>query len=357
MAGIFIFLLDGRARPLAIVTADGSAAPLRRLPHGRSQYLRERADVGPWIEAWINRPGHPYNKVTVDAGIDQVGFAPLRHDGALFGILVAAKRPSPGIALSDDLPALVEFAGLAGATLGPEVAERTEVARVRARLSSVIAAHAFHPVFQPIVDTLRKRVVAYEALTRFDDGAAPDSVFAEAAQVGLGIELERATLEATLDVARRLPARVWLQVNASPALILGGEPLRTIVANAGRHLVLEVTEHTAIDDYAAFRAALAALGPRVSFAVDDAGAGFASLRHILELAPAFVKLDRSIIEGLEADPARQAMVAGMRHFAEETHCRLIAEGVETDAELGVLTEHGIRLVQGYLLGRPAPLTS
>jgi EAL domain-containing protein (putative c-di-GMP-specific phosphodiesterase class I) len=357
MAGIFIFLLDGRAMPLAIVTADGSVAPLRRLPYGRSQYLRERTDPGPWLEAWINRPGHPYNEVTVAAAIDEVAFAPLRHDGALFGILVASKQPSPGMPLSDGLPALVEFAGLAGAKLGSAVAERTEVSRVRARLSSVIAGHAFHPVFQPVVDTLHHRVVGYEALTRFDDGTAPDTQFAEAAQVGLGIELERATLEAALNAARGLSNRVWLQVNVSPALILGGEPLRTIVANAGRHLVLEVTEHTAIDDYTTFRSAVAALEPRVSLAVDDAGAGFASLRHILELAPAFIKLDRSIIEGVDTDPARQAMVAGLRHFADETHCRLIAEGVETEAELQVLTQHGIRLVQGYLLGRPGPLAS
>ncbi|MFI5040771.1 MAG: EAL domain-containing protein [Acidimicrobiales bacterium] len=355
VAGIFIFMLDGRAMPLAIVTADGQPAPLRRLPYQRSQYLRERADSGPWVETWVNRPWHPYNRSAIESGVTENAFAPLRHGGALQGFLLASKRPTPGMPLSDDLSALVEFAGLASATLGPAIAERTEVSRVRTRLSSVVSEHAFHPVFQPIVDTRHQRVVAYEALTRFDDGTAPDVVFAEAAEVGLGIELEAATLEAALVAARGLPHWVWLQLNASPALILRGEPLRTIVARAGRRLVLEVTEHTAIDDYVAFRAALAALGPRVSLAVDDAGAGFASLRHVLELSPAFVKLDRSLVEGIDTDPARQAMVAGMRHFAMETHSRLIAEGVETEAELRALTADGVRLAQGYLLGRPAPL--
>jgi len=89
--------------------------------------------------------------------------------------------------------------------------------------------------------------------------------------------------------------------------------------------------------------------------VDDAGVGFSSLRHILELHPAFVKLDRSLVAGLESDPARQAMIVGLRHFALATGCRLIAEGVETEAELSVLRTLEIGLGQGYLLGRPLPV--
>jgi EAL domain-containing protein (putative c-di-GMP-specific phosphodiesterase class I) len=116
--------------------------------------------------------------------------------------------------------------------------------------------------------------------------------------------------------------------------------------------VLEVTEHAAIADYPAFRAAMAAFGPRVELAVDDAGAGFASLRHILELRPAFVKLDRSLVAGLESDYARHAMIAGLRHFARATGFRLIAEGIETDQELAILRALDIQLGQGFLLGRP-----
>ena len=119
--------------------------------------------------------------------------------------------------------------------------------------------------------------------------------------------------------------------------------------------MLEVTEHTAITDYPAFRAAMAALGPKVELAVDDAGTGFASLRHIVELRPAFVKLDRSLIAGLESDEARQAMIVGLCHFADVTGCRLIVEGIETDRELAVLRALAIELGQGYLLGRPLPV--
>jgi hypothetical protein len=87
----------------------------------------------------------------------------------------------------------------------------------------------------------------------------------------------------------------------------------------------------------------------------SAGAGFASLRHILELRPAFVKLDRSLIAGLESDEARQAMIVGLRHFARSVGCLLIAEGIETEAELEVLRSLEIQLAQGFLLGRPRPV--
>jgi EAL domain-containing protein (putative c-di-GMP-specific phosphodiesterase class I) len=115
-----------------------------------------------------------------------------------------------------------------------------------------------------------------------------------------------------------------------------------------------VTEQAQIADYEAFRESFAMLRPKMELAVDDAGAGFASLRHILELRPAFVKLDRSLIAGLESDEARQAMIVGLRHFARSVGCRLIAEGIETEAELDVLRTLEIRLAQGFLLGRPGP---
>jgi EAL domain-containing protein (putative c-di-GMP-specific phosphodiesterase class I) len=168
------------------------------------------------------------------------------------------------------------------------------------------------------------------------------------------LELEIATLQAALAAAQSLPESAWLNVNASPTLIMSGEPLRALLLGFSRRLVLEVTEHAAITDYPAFRLAMASLGPNVEFAVDDAGVGFASLRHILELQPAFVKLDRWLVSGLEADEARQAMIVGLAHFARSTGCRLIAEGIETDLELAALRSLDIDLGQGYLLGRPLP---
>ena len=103
----------------------------------------------------------------------------------------------------------------------------------------------------------------------------------------------------------------------------------------------------------ALREAVATLGQGIQIAVDDAGAGFASLRHVVELRPNYVKLDIGLIRGIGEDDARQALVAGMVHFANETGCALIAEGIETEDELEALQQLGIRLGQGFLLGRPA----
>jgi PAS domain S-box len=355
-AQLFVFELDGRAMPIGFVVAGQPDPPLRRLPYQRSRHLRDRAAEGPWIEPWVNRPWHPYNQLLSGLGVHSAAYAPVRYDGRLIGLLVidAAESVDEG-ALTEALPAIVEFADLAGALIGRNVAERTEVRRGRDRIRAIIGRRAFHPVFQPIVDLERDAIVGYEALTRFADGVAPDVRFGEATVVDLGDELEMATLRAALTAAEGLPRSAWLNLNVSPDLILAGEPLRTLVRGSRRRLVLEVTEHTAIADYAAFRAAIAELGRKVELAVDDAGAGFASLRHILELRPAFVKLDRWLVTGLESDEARQAMIVGVRHFARSSGCRLIAEGIETDGELAILRALDIPLGQGYLLGRPMPV--
>jgi len=118
---------------------------------------------------------------------------------------------------------------------------------------------------------------------------------------------------------------------------------------------VEVTEHVAIDDYAPMREAMARLGPQVRLAIDDAGAGFASFRHILELQPDFVKLDRELVHDIQIEASRQALVVGMRYFAQKTGCTLISEGVETDAERAMLLELSIEFGQGYLFGRPTPV--
>ena len=355
-AQLALFELDGGAWPIGFVAEDQSDPPLRRLPDERSRHLMERAAEGPWIEPWIGQPSNPYNQLLNGLGIHALACAPVRHDQRVIGLLVIYATGSIEEAtVTGSLSALAEFADLAGALIGRDVAERTEAERGRDHITDVIARRAFRPVFQPIVDLVGNVIVGYEALTRFTDGANPEVLFAEAAAVGLGVDLETATLGAALASAEALPGSVWLNLNASPELILAGEPLRSLLAGISRNLVLEVTEHAPIADYAAFRAAMAALGPKVEFAVDDTGTGFASLRHIVELRPAFVKLDRSLMVGLESDNARQAMIVGLCHFAQVTGCRLIVEGIETDSELTLLRALAVDLGQGYLLGRPVPV--
>ena len=354
VAAVLLFDHDERATPVGLALAAGPVPGRRSLPLTRSRTLKSRAQGGPWVEAWRPAAGHPLDKEMRALGISFVGYAPIRSGDDLLGILaVGAADPSAEIAVTERLPAIVEYAGLAGALLGSSVATQLEYRKARREIRAAIEQAGFQPVFQPIVELSDRTTVGYEALTRFRDGVPPGVRFAEAAAVGLGPELEFATLGAAFRAAAQLPPDLWLNVNVSPALVLAGDALRALLRTQTRPIVCEVTEHAAIADYAAFRAAVAGLGG-IRMAVDDAGAGFASFRHILELSPAFVKLDRSLVAGIDGDPVRQALIVGMRHFAQSAGCRLVAEGIETEAELAALRELGVPLGQGYLLGPPAP---
>jgi PAS domain S-box-containing protein len=356
-AGLFVFELDGQAAPYGFAIGGRPSSPMRRVPRRRTEYLKSQAARGPWIEAWRDLPWHPYNEVFTGIGVEAIAYAPVRDEDRVIGFLhISAGGAHAEELLSDAMPALVEFAEIAGTLIAPGVAERSEVELVQRRMREIIGDHRFSAAFQPIVDLRRDEIVGYEGLTRFDDGVSPDVRFAEADAVQVGPQLELAALRTILADAAGLPAGVWLNLNVSPDLVLAGADLRDLLAGSERDIVLEVTEHAAIDDYVAFRAAVAALGPKVRIAVDDAGAGFASLRHILELRPAFVKLDRALIAGIDTDEARQALVAGMHHFAGGARCSLIAEGVETAFELAALRELDVILGQGYLLGRPSSIS-
>jgi PAS domain S-box-containing protein len=222
------------------------------------------------------------------------------------------------------------------------------------RIEATIETRAFGPVYQPIVDLSTGAAVGYEALTRFTDGCRPDLMFATALECGLGIKLETATLAAALGGARGLPPRTWLSLNVSPPLLADVETLGATLGLRARPLVLEITEHETIEAYGPLREAVLRLGPGVRLAVDDTGAGVANFHHLVELRPEFVKIDVSLVRGVDTDLSRQAVVAGILHFAAAANCQVIAEGIETEAELAMVTELGVTLGQGYLLGRPAP---
>jgi len=356
VAGLIVFDADGLAIPIAYLAPDSRDVGLRRHSPERSRYLRDHAAAGPWVETWKEDPSHPYAESLRKAGVRAFAYAPVHSESSVVGVLAVGSAEESAVAqLSGQLGAIVDFADLAGALLGQRVIGRRDKGRLRGEIEGIISSAAFTPVFQPIVDLLHRRIVGYEALTRFDDRVPPDVRFAEASSVGIGVQLEAATLEAAVSRASRLSPSRWLHLNVSPELVLARTELARLLSATRARVVLEVTEHAVIDDYRAFRAAISAIGRPVQLAVDDAGAGFASLRHILELRPAFVKLDISLVRDIDADPAKQALVAGMRHFARNTHRRLIAEGVETESEATTLRDLEIRLGQGYLLGRPAPL--
>jgi EAL domain-containing protein (putative c-di-GMP-specific phosphodiesterase class I) len=137
-------------------------------------------------------------------------------------------------------------------------------------------------------------------------------------------------------------------------LLVEGRLLKRLLEPVGRAIILEITEHRRIEDYDVVRRALLDLPATVGLAIDDAGAGFASLRHVIELRPDYVKLDRGLVSGVDRDKGRHAVVAGMVQFARSAGCRLIAEGVETETEHEALFELGVEYGQGFLYAAPAP---
>ncbi len=355
-ASLAYFTLEGPALALAFVRADGVPVRLRRLPFQRSRVLRERAEEGPWVETWVHRPWHPYDRLHTDLGTAALAYAPVRSGGTLIGLLTVTSDSDDAIErLTETLPGLLEFAGFAGALVGRAVADLTELGATRERIAQIIKSAAFRPVFQPVVELATGARVGYEALTRFADGTAPDLVFADARAAGLEAELELATLAGAIAAATGLPGGAWLSLNASPNLVGASSRLAGLVRRADRPIVLEVTEHVAVADYAALRAALGRLRPKVRVAIDDAGSGIANFSHIVELRPAFVKLDIGLVRGIDTDLTRQALMVGLLHFASESSSLTIAEGVETPEELAMLQALHVPLAQGYLLGRPAPV--
>ncbi|HEX9823502.1 MAG TPA: EAL domain-containing protein [Actinomycetota bacterium] len=235
----------------------------------------------------------------------------------------------------------------------------TEEERSRVeRIEKIISNGGLKMVFQPVVELKTGRVLGLEALARFNVGEPrpPEAWFAEAASLGLGIELEVKAITLALERLPELPPDAYLAVNVSPETA-DSEPFREAIDGApGERIVLEVTEHAQVEDYAVLVRALEHLRDRgFRLAVDDAGAGFASPRHILGLSPDIIKLDMSLTRGIHNDRARRALAAALISFASEFGSAMCAEGIETHEELTALQDLGVLCGQGFYLARPGPL--
>jgi len=325
-----------------------------RLAGDRAASLLAAANDGPFAQSARSPAGPLYaGGVGAEIGVQASIYAPMRSGADTIGLLaIGTCDPLLISHFVEDLPVVGAVAATATALLAPGLLARRETADARGQIERIIADRSFMPVFQAITTLPEREVVAYEALTRFTDGERPDVHFAAADAAGLGVELELVTLDAAVRAAERIPYDAWLTLNVSPAAIQTGVQLSRILRRSHHPLILELTEHVAVSDYAVLRAALKALKVPFQVAIDDAGAGYASMTHVVELGPSLVKLDISLVRGIDTDPVRQALVAGMLYFSERADCRLLAEGIETEEEFATLASIGIPLGQGYLLGRP-----
>ncbi len=354
VAEVEIFLEDQRVEMLAVAGPPVYPAIVgSRLPDAGAARVRERCAHGPWAGLVTDDPADGFIPGCHAAGLRALAYGPIVYGGEVRGsVVLGTFDEAYAPAFVEDLPGIASFGATASALLGERMHARRVERERRDAFDAAIATGAFHPVFQPIVDLGTGEAMGYEALTRFDSGQRPDRCFADAWTVGLGPELELATLEAAVDAAKALPAGTWLDLNVSPRLLAAPGRLREILWAADRPIVLEVTEHELIEDYEAVRKAIRSLGRDIRLAVDDAGAGVANFGHIIDLRPDFVKLDISLVRRVNANLGRQAMVVGMRHFSRTAGCRLIAEGVETEEEAATLRTLGVEFGQGYLFGHP-----
>ena len=277
--------------------------------------------------------------------------------GEVYGMLCCIGRDAhPELDTGD-----VKFMRVLADVLSEEVQRRRPLELHRtatlARIDDAIAGIGLHMVFQPIVRLDTLEVIGVEALSRFEGGPpTPDRWFHEAATVGRGAELEVASLGLAAAAIPQLPGDVYLSVNASPALITAWGRRELPDTIPLDRVVLEITEHEQIEDYDRLLETLAPLRARgLRIAIDDAGAGYSSFRHILLVKPEVIKLDISITRAIDQDSSRRALAAAFITFAGEIGATLVAEGVETAAELETLQSLGATLGQGYFFARPGPL--
>lgn len=240
--------------------------------------------------------------------------------------------------------------------------ERLETARrehreQRRRLQALKVGTDLLTAYQPIVRLTDGEVVGMEALARFPTlDLGPGPLFAQAWEVGLGVETEMKAVESALAQLHRLPPGAYLSINAAPTTLASEQFLQAVRRSSPGRIVAEVTEHAAVEDLDELRAAthhLADLGVRL--AIDDVGTGFSGLAQIVELSPDMLKIDRLLVRDVGQRPAKQAMISALTVFAARMGVEVVAEGIETPEELSAVRVLGVGYGQGYHLARPAYL--
>jgi EAL domain-containing protein (putative c-di-GMP-specific phosphodiesterase class I) len=276
-------------------------------------------------------------------------------DGTMYGTFCAAGLTSDKELTKRDETLMDVLAQAAAVILEPGVIERARRAEILGRLQPVMAAGGPMVVLQPIVDLVTGDRIGAEALSRFPPawGKTPDVCFEEAHSVGLGDELELQALAAAAEHLDVVPG--YVAMNISPGTLLTSEAAELLDRLPLDRVLLELSEHDQVADYDALLAVLAPLRARgMRLAIDDVGAGFSSLRHIVLTAPDVIKLDRSMIAGVSTDPVLTTLVRSLVSFGHDSGSQVVAEGVETEQDAVALRALGVDYGQGWHFGRPAP---
>lgn len=284
---------------------------------------------------------------------------PIRNDqGAVFGTFCCfSHRAMPELGAPE-----LELMHIFSRLVARELSE--DVTRDRQHRSKINRVHAAmwggdpKIVFQPLFRVSDGAVTGVEALSRFPtlSDTRPDQVYAEAHAVGMGGTLEMLAARRAVALCRDLPDELLLHINVSPHTLMTEDLRKTLHGFDPRRVVVELTEHDPVEDYEGLILALHPLREAgMQVAIDDAGAGYSSLRHVLMMRPDVVKLDVTLTRHVDTDGLRKAMAAALVEYARRTGTIVVAEGVETEAELETLRELGIDEAQGYHLGMPEPI--
>lgn len=228
-----------------------------------------------------------------------------------------------------------------------------------AQLATAIETQGFKVVYQPIVDIRQPkgeyRTVGYEALSRFASGS-PSDWFAAASVAGLRVELDLAAIRSAIAGFQAAPHHLYLALNASLETLLSPHLLDSLEGMAPNRIVLELPEDTVIDNYEQTKVHLDRLsGQGYRLAMDDLARGRIDLWYLVRLRPSIVKVDISVIRGIDLDDSKQSLVKGLRLLGDVLRAEMVAEGIEREEELDRLQRLGVHFGQGYLLGRPGPL--
>lgn len=277
------------------------------------------------------------------------------QDGSVFGTICCFSFHANPELNQRDLELMRIFSEIAGELIEKDIQRVQNEEASRNRILAMLESDGMHMVWQPIVEAGSRIIVGVEALARFSSEVhqGPDAWFREAAQAGLSSELESHAVALGFEVLDQLRPDQYVTCNASANAVLSGAVLDKLRHVPLSRVVLELTEHDVIEDYQVLEKVLSPLRKKgLRLAVDDAGAGYASLKHILYLRPDIIKLDMSLVRHVDTDIVKQSLVNCFIKFTQSIEAQVIAEGVETSEELDALNVIGVSLVQGFLLHRP-----
>ena len=297
--------------------------------------------------------------VTEKLGIGAYIGVPINlSNGKLYGTFCCYKSHHDESLNDRDLSFLNLISEIATGLIEKNLSKSISRNHAKSAIEQIISDNDISIYFQPIFSLKNNKVAGFESLARFftTPYKTPDVWFKEAKKVGLNETLEMLAIKNAVTNIAKFNNSTYIAINCSPSHILSGALENTLQNIDCTRLVLEITEHSPISDYVKMRTALTPLRKRgLRLAIDDVGAGFSSFQHILELEADIIKLDISLTQNINTDKRKFLLAKALCGFAKAIDCTIVAEGIETEQEFNSLRKLNVDSVQGYFIGRPAPI--